>query len=123
MAAPRNNGITTTRVILAQSAIELEVAKLLADHSRWLESQHLPLSYEPEVTKIFTSELEQGLVDTGMKVLGLYAPLTEDSERVPLRGRIAWYYLHSFMTTIGAGTSEIGRSVIAQRGLGLPRAY
>ncbi len=108
---------------LAQAAIELEVAAVLADHSRWLESNHLPMTYEPEVTKVFTSEMEQRLVDTGMEILGLFGPLTEDSKWVPLRGRIAWYYLHSFMTTIGAGTSEVGRSVIAQRGLGLPRAY
>jgi alkylation response protein AidB-like acyl-CoA dehydrogenase len=108
---------------LAQAAIELEVGALLADHSRWLESHDLPLSYEPEITKIFTSELEQRLVNTGMEILGLYGQLEEDSKWVPLRGRIEWYYLHSFMTTIGAGTSEVGRSVIAQRGLGLPRSY
>ncbi|RJR18550.1 MAG: acyl-CoA dehydrogenase [Desulfobacteraceae bacterium] len=108
---------------LAQAAIELEVARVLADHSRWLESNHMPLSYEPEITKIFTSEMEQRLVDTGMQLLGAFGLLMEDSPRVPMRGRLAWYYLHSFMTTIGAGTSEIGRSVIAQRGLGLPRSY
>lgn len=108
---------------LAQAAIELEVGTLLADHSRWLESNHLPMNYEPEITKIFTSELEQRLVNTGMEILGLYGQLEEDSKWVPLRGRIEWYYLHSFMTTIGAGTSEVGRSVIAQRGLGLPRSY
>jgi alkylation response protein AidB-like acyl-CoA dehydrogenase len=108
---------------LAQAAIELEVGTLLADHSRWLESNDLPMSYEPEITKIFTSELEQRLVNTGMEILGLYGQLEEDSKWVPLRGRIEWYYLHSFMTTIGAGTSEVGRSVIAQRGLGLPRSY
>lgn len=108
---------------LAQAAIELEVGTLLADHSRWLESNDLPMSYEPEITKIFTSELEQRLVRTGMEILGLYSQLEEDSKWVPLRGRIEWYFLHSFMTTIGAGTSEIGRSVIAQRGLGLPRSY
>jgi alkylation response protein AidB-like acyl-CoA dehydrogenase len=108
---------------LAQAAVELEVAGVLADHSRWLESNHLPMTYEPEVTKVITSELEQRLVDIAMRILGLFAPLTEDSKWVPLRGRISWYYLHSFMTTIGAGTSEVGRSVIAQRGLGLPRAY
>jgi alkylation response protein AidB-like acyl-CoA dehydrogenase len=108
---------------LAQAAIELEVAKVLADHSRWLESNHMPMSYEPEITKVFTSELEQRLVDIGMQLLGLFGRLTEESLWSVLRGRIAWYYLHSFMTTIGAGTSEIGRSVIAQRGLGLPRSY
>jgi len=108
---------------VAQAAIELEVGSLLADHSRWLESNHLPMNYEPEVTKIFTSELEQRLVNIAMQILGLYSQLTESSKWVPLRGRISWYYLHSFMTTIGAGTSEVGRSVIAQRGLGLPRSY
>jgi alkylation response protein AidB-like acyl-CoA dehydrogenase len=108
---------------LAQVAIELEVATVFADHSRWLEWNELPMNYEPEITKVFVSELEQRLVDIAMQILGLYAPLTEDSKWAPLRGRISWYYLHSFMTTIGAGTSEIGRSVIAQRGLGLPRAY
>ena len=108
---------------IAQAAIELEVARVIADHSRWLESNHIPMSYEPEVTKIVTSELEQRLVDTATQILGLYSLLTEDSKWVRLRGRISWYYLHSFMTTIGAGTSEVGRSVIAQRGLGLPRSY
>ena len=108
---------------IAKAAIDLEVANVLADHSRWLESNHLPMHYEPEVTKLFTSELEQRLVDIAMQVIGLYSTLTECSRWVPLRGRISWYYLHSFMTTIGAGTSEIGRSIIAQHGLGLPRSY
>ena len=112
-----------TRDKLSQAAIELEVAAVLVDHSRWLESNELPMPYQPEITKVFTSELEQRLVNTCMEILGLYSQLTEDSQWAPLRGRISWYFLHSFMTTIGAGTSEVGRSVIAQRGLGLPRAY
>jgi alkylation response protein AidB-like acyl-CoA dehydrogenase len=107
---------------IAQIAVELEVASVLCDHSRWLEFNDLPMSYEPEITKIFTSELEQKMVDIAMQILGPYSQLTEDSKWAPLRGRISWYYLHSFMTTIGAGTSEVGRNVIAQRGLGLPRS-
>ena len=106
---------------LAQAAVELEVAQVFAEHSRWLESNELPMTYEPEITKVFVSELEQRLVDTGMQILGPYGQLEEDSKRVPLKGRVEWYFLHSFMTTIGAGTSEVGRNVIAQRGLGLPR--
>jgi len=108
---------------LAQIAIELEVAKVLADHSRWLESNDLPMSYEPEVTKIFVSETEQRLARTAMEILGLYGQLVEGSRRAPIRGRICWEYLHAFMTTLGGGTSEVGRSVIAQRGLGLPRSF
>lgn len=107
---------------LAQAATELEVAQVLADRSRWLESNELPMTYEPEVIKIMTSELEQRLVNIGMEILGLYSQLEEGSKWVPLRGRVEWHFLHSFMTTIGAGTSEIGRNIIAQRGLGLPRS-
>ncbi len=106
---------------LAQAAVEIEVAQVLADRSRWLEGSGLPMTYEPEVIKIVTSELEQRLVDIGMEVLGLFSQLEEGSKWVPLRGRIEWHYLHSFMTTIGGGTSEIGRNIIAQRGLGFPR--
>ena len=108
---------------IARAAIELEVAGVLADHSRWLESNDLPLSYEPEVTKIFVSETEQRLANIGMEILGLFSQLLEDSKHVPIRGRISWEWLHSFMTTLGGGTSEVGRSVIAQRGLGLPRSF
>ena len=107
---------------LAQQAIDIEVAETVADHSRWLESHEMPMSHEPEMTKVFVSELEQRLVNAGMEMLGPYGQLEEGSPWVPLGGRIEWYYLHSFMTTIGAGTSEIGRNVIAQRGLGLPRS-
>ncbi|MEM4407095.1 MAG: acyl-CoA dehydrogenase family protein [Candidatus Methanomethylicaceae archaeon] len=108
---------------LAQMAVELEVAQVLAERSRWMESMGMRMTYEPEMTKLFVSELEQRLVEVGMEVLGVFGPLVEGSDWVQLRGRIAWYYLHSFMTTIGGGTSEIGRSLIAQRGLGLPRSY
>ncbi len=108
---------------LAQAAIELEVAGVLADHSRWLESNGLPMTYEPEVTKIFISEAEQRLAKTAMQILGQHGQLLEGSHRAPIRGRVAWEYLHSFMTTLGGGTSEVGRSVIAQRGLGLPRSF
>lgn len=107
---------------LAQMAVELEVAQLLAEHSRWMESHEIPMTYEPEITKVFISELDQRLADVGMGILGLYGQLEEGCKWAPLRGRVEWYFLHSFMTTIGAGTSEIGRNVIAQRGLGLPRA-
>ena len=106
---------------IAWMAIELEVAQMLADNARWLELNELPITMEPEITKVYLSELEQRMVDDAMQILGLYGQLEENSKYTACRGRIEWYYLHSFMPTIGAGTSEIGRNVIATRGLGLPR--
>jgi len=38
-----------------------------------------------------------------------------------MRGRFARTYLTSIGSTIAAGTSEIHRGIIAQRGLGLSR--
>lgn len=109
------------RAKIAQMAIELEVAQMLADNARWLELNEMPMTMEPEITKVMISELEQRMVDDAMQILGLYGQLNENSKCAPLRGRIEWFYRHSFMPTIGAGTSEVGRNIIAQRGLGLPR--
>ncbi len=107
---------------LAQIAIDIEVADVLADHARWLENNELPMTVEPEISKVVCSELEQRMVNIAMQILGPLGQLKEGSRFAPVGGRLEWYFLHSFMTTIGGGTSEIGRNVIAQRGLGLPRS-
>jgi 3-oxocholest-4-en-26-oyl-CoA dehydrogenase alpha subunit len=106
---------------LTQIAIEIEVAQVLAERSRWLESTGAPLTHQPEVTKLMVSELQQRMMRVCMEILGPFGQLKEGSKYVPGGGRIEWNYLHSFMTTIGGGTSEVGRNVIAQRGLDLPR--
>ena len=41
--------------------------------------------------------------------------------RAPDNGRWAHDELYSRMTTIGAGTTEIQKNVLAERALGLPR--
>lgn len=106
---------------IAQIAVEIETTQLLSDHARWMEWNHQTMTCEPEITKVVVSEMEQRMVDNAMQLLDQYCQLEEGSKYVPLKGRIEWEFLHSFMTTIGAGTSEVGRGVIATRGLGLPR--
>jgi hypothetical protein len=56
-----------------------------------------------------------------MKVLGLHGQLDRESPYAKLNGRFERTYLTSVGSTIAAGTSEIQRSIIATRGLGLPR--
>lgn len=55
-----------------------------------------------------------------MQLLSLCGQLSPDSKWAPLAGAIERLYLVSISNTIAAGTSEIQRNIIAERGLGLP---
>jgi len=80
--------------------------------------------HEASVAKLFTTELNQRIYRTGMKMTGLWGQLGPGNDKVaaPMRGRLNYMYLRSIGNTIEGGTSEIQRNVIATRGLGLPRA-
>ena len=59
--------------------------------------------------------------EAAFDLLGLSATLSRGSAGAPMRGRIEQKLRHSPMWVISLGTNEIQRSMIAQRGLGLPR--
>jgi alkylation response protein AidB-like acyl-CoA dehydrogenase len=68
--------------------------------------------------KVFWSELDVGLQETALDLLG---PQAEVRDREGPDGRWLHDYLFSLAGPIYAGTNEIQRNVIAQRLLGLPR--
>ena len=109
------------RDILEECAVECEVARLLAYRVAWMQAQGMVPSKEASMSKVYGSETQQKVADTGMKLLGLYSQLTRDSRWAVLKGRVQEIWLLSFSSTITAGTSEIQRNIIATRGLGLPR--
>jgi alkylation response protein AidB-like acyl-CoA dehydrogenase len=106
---------------LANLAIEIEVARLISYNVAWLQSQGQVPIYEASAAKTFTTELRQRIANTGMQILGLYGQLDEESKWAPLDGRIKYQYLWTVGETIYAGSNEIQRNIIAQRGLSLPR--
>lgn len=106
---------------LAQIGIELDVGRLLSYRTAWLlERGAIPFA-EASMTKILTSELDQCLTNFGVNVLGLHGQLRQGSKWVPLQGRVEQAYRVSILESIGGGTNEIQRSIIALMGLGLPR--
>ncbi len=105
---------------LAEMAIELEVGSVIQAQATWMVSEGLVPATESAISKIFSSELQQRLLNTAMEVLGPYGQLQEDSKWVPLSGRIERNYRAAVLATLGAGSSEILRNIIATRGLGLP---
>ena len=74
------------------------------------------------VSKVYSGELMERFGETALDILGLEAAVSEGSPGALLRGRIEQHLRHALMWVISIGTNEIQRSLIAQRGLGLPRA-
>jgi alkylation response protein AidB-like acyl-CoA dehydrogenase len=72
-------------------------------------------------SKVFSGELMERFGETALDILGMEATLVEGSPGAVLRGRIEQNLRHALMWVISIGTNEIQRSLIAQRGLGLPR--
>jgi alkylation response protein AidB-like acyl-CoA dehydrogenase len=106
---------------LAQLAIEFEVARLLTYEAVWLRSQGHRPDWQAARVKLFNSEMSQRLYQVAVELVGLHAQLRGDSARALLSGVVAQGYLSTVQDTIGAGTSEVQRNIIAGRGLGLPR--
>ena len=107
---------------LARMAIDAEVSDLLAWRSAWLAGSGRRPAFEGSMAKLFSSEaLARGaaqLLDTfGPDSLGRGGGHHESG-----LGVLEHSFRHSQVTRIYAGTSEIHRSIIAERGLGLPRS-
>lgn len=75
---------------------------------------------EHSYMKLASSELRQRLYETGMDIQGSFGSITDDAVAVEA-GRWQHSWQVSLAATIGGGTSEIQRNVVASRVLGLPR--
>jgi alkylation response protein AidB-like acyl-CoA dehydrogenase len=110
-----------TKAELAERAIEADIAKLFSYRIISMQKRGQVPNYEASVNKMFRSETQQRLAQTGMKLITLYGNSFRGDKYAAMKGRISHMYLGSVSATIAAGTSEIQRNVIATRGLGLPR--
>jgi 3-oxocholest-4-en-26-oyl-CoA dehydrogenase alpha subunit len=106
---------------LARAAAEAEVATLLLGRAQWMNQQGRVPEAEGPMSKLYSSEaLERAAQDLNA-LLGPEALRSYPEPSAPQGGRIEWAQRFSLGTTIYAGTSEVQRNIIAQRGLGLPR--
>jgi len=112
---------TAARHELADRFIETEVSIMLANRVASMQAQGLIPNYEASINKLYGSELAQRIACTASKLGGLFGQLGPDSPYAPMLGRIERMYRIQVGSTLAGGTSEIQRTIIAQRGLGLPR--
>ncbi|MDZ4279040.1 MAG: acyl-CoA dehydrogenase family protein [Dehalococcoidia bacterium] len=106
---------------LADRAVEAEVARLMSYRVISMQNAGLIPSKEASVAKLYNSELEQRIASTAMKTLGLYGQLMDGG--APIGGALPLMYINAVAITIGGGTSEIQRNIIAMRGLDMPRGF
>jgi alkylation response protein AidB-like acyl-CoA dehydrogenase len=111
----------SARFELADRWIELQVGFNIAYRIPFLQSQGVIPNHEASVSKLYGSELSQRIAGTGMHLLGLEGQVVPGSPHAKLGGAFARAYMNAVSSTVAAGTSEIQRNIIAQRGLGLPR--
>lgn len=106
------------QVRLARSMAHTLLSEVIAYRAVWAATQRQPnVGYGP-MAKLFSSE--KFLKDSA-DLLDLTAPYSL-SKRTGPAGFLNQCYRHAQGTTIYGGTSEVHRSMIAERGLGLPRS-
>lgn len=106
---------------IAVLAAEIEMARQLSRNAIRQIEQGMPGVVEAAMSKSFTAELIQRLSETALDLLGTAALLSKNSNGAILSGGVEYALRESIMLVVGGGTNEIQRTLIAQRGLGLPR--
>ena len=92
--------------------IECEVARMLSYRVVSMQLAGKIPNYEASMCKLFSSELSQRIASLSMHLYGMHGLK---------RNRAGIGYVQAVSATIGGGTSEIQKGIIATRGLGLPR--
>jgi alkylation response protein AidB-like acyl-CoA dehydrogenase len=113
--------IQSVRLKLARIATEIEAGYLLTWRTAEMLDKGLSPSVESSALKLVATELSRKMAEAAMDIFGPYSLIEEETGFTPFRGLAPRGYLDCISATIGAGTSEIQRNIIAYRGLGLPR--
>ena len=103
---------------LARTYANVLASELIAYRANWTQVHGKGNGAYGPMAKVFSSEL---LVSDGRDLLDLTAPYSL-SKRMGSAGTVNLEFRHAFGTTIYGGSSQVHRSMIAEKGLGLPRS-
>ena len=111
----------SVRIKLAELQTEVEAARLMCFDVAYRQGQGEVPSSEASMSKVSATEVYLAVLDYGLELLGMYGALEMGSNQSELQGRFMKMRLYYTSGPILAGTNEIQKNIIAQRGLGLPR--
>lgn len=111
----------TVAEALVSAVVKLRVLRL----HNWRTLTRLQKGHEPgpesSVVKLTWTDMTQSLSDAALAVVGTAGPLWDGAVGNPAAGKWQRQWLWSRAASIAGGTSEIQRTVIGDRILGLPR--
>ena len=121
---PLRNDVNVRRII-AHIVTDTHVAKGLGKRflSAAMAGGDKPPSIESSEYKLFTTTLSQRVCKDALDVTGAAGQIREGQEDAPLAGRFEGAYRATLNETVGGGSSEIQKNIIARRKLGLPKNF
>ena len=121
---------TGTRIIdqpwvqcaLAEAYVLLQAYAVLGNRVAWEVAQGETRAELASACKVFSTESYIEVLRLLLEVTGSAGLLREGSPGALLRGRLESEYRRCQINTFGGGATEVLRDMVAQMGLGLPRA-
>ncbi len=106
---------------IAQLTTQVEVARVIGLRfvAKSMKGGAAPTA-EASAYKLYATELSRRLANAALDIVGPAGQLRVHTEEAPMRGRPELTYRYTVIDTIGGGTSEIQKNIIARRKLGLP---
>jgi alkylation response protein AidB-like acyl-CoA dehydrogenase len=105
---------------MAYLSSEVEIAKMLQRRVICSAMKNNVPTVEAAMYKLYSTVLGRRMTDFALDTLGPMGLLTRDTPDAPSDGKWEKSYRATAVDTIGGGTSEIQKNIIASRGLGLP---
>ncbi len=105
---------------IAILAAELEAAKMLQRRVIAAARKGQVPTVEAAMYKLYSTELGRRLANFAMDAIGPMSLLRHASEDAPAHGKWEHSYRATVVDTIGGGSSEVQKNIIARRGLELP---
>ena len=116
--ARRGTASDVIRHRVADHAIAVQVLRNMAYNIASMQGGGIVPTREAQMAKLFGAELQQRVAATAVQVFGLEGQAAKPGSDAD---GAQYALLRAVANTIEGGTSEVQRTVIATRGLGLPR--
>jgi alkylation response protein AidB-like acyl-CoA dehydrogenase len=110
------------RARIADLYCRYQAARLLNYRAISLQARGEVPAIEGSIARVHNTLLEQLAGQAGLEIIGPAGQLMRGDPEAPVDGKIEHQWIHEISATIAAGTIEVQKNIIAQRGLSLPKS-